>query len=287
MATIQKLMNKKGVSYRVQIRRKGLPNIFKTFTHKQDARRFALRIEESKSAHRAYSSKLTFSTLAGMYLSNEYLGTKPQMQRSRLKHWLNHMGEMPINDIGKDQEKMSRIKTLALHGMSKDAWSRFSDDGYKHYKVEMAGFKYNMPDVQAAIGIHQLKKIDKFYKKREKIWSLYQKEFENLPITLPYEIEVNTRHAYHLFNICLDQNKTNIRRDEFLNKMNENKIGVGVHYESIPVHPYYQKTFNWNPLDYPNALKFGKETVSIPISPRLSNNDLDKIIDVTKRILNE
>jgi len=102
MATIQKLMNKKGVSYRVQIRRKGLPNIFKTFTNKQDARRFALRIEESKSAHRAYSSKLTFNTLVEMYLSNEYLGTKPQMQRSRLRHWLNHMGEMPINDIGKD-----------------------------------------------------------------------------------------------------------------------------------------------------------------------------------------
>ena len=102
MATIQKLMNKKGVSYCVQIRRKGLPNIFKTFTHKQDARRFALRIEESKSAHRAYSSKLTFITLVEMYLSNEYLGTKPQMQRSRLKHWLSHMGEMPINDIGKE-----------------------------------------------------------------------------------------------------------------------------------------------------------------------------------------
>jgi integrase len=102
MATIQKLMNKKGVSYRVQIRRKGLPNIFKTFTHKKDARRFALKIEESRSTHRAFSSKLTFNTLVEMYLSNEYLGTKPQMQRSRLKHWLNHMGEMPINDIGKD-----------------------------------------------------------------------------------------------------------------------------------------------------------------------------------------
>ena len=91
MATIQKLMNKKGLSYRVQIRRKGLPNIFKTFTNKQEARRFALRIEDSKSAHRAYSSKLTFNTLVEMYLSNEYLGTKPQMQRSRLRHWLNHI----------------------------------------------------------------------------------------------------------------------------------------------------------------------------------------------------
>jgi len=102
MATIQKLMNKKGVSYRVQIRRKGLPNIYKTFTHKKDARLFTLRIEESESYHRTFSSRMTFSSLVEMYLSNEYLGTKPQQQRSRLNHWLNHMGSLPINHIGKD-----------------------------------------------------------------------------------------------------------------------------------------------------------------------------------------
>ena len=169
--------------------------------------------------------------------------------------------------------------------MSKDAWSRFSDDGYKHYKVEMAGFKYNMPDIQAAIGIHQLKKIEEFSIKRERIWNIYQQEFKNLPINLPCKIEKNTNHAYHLFNICLDQSKTSIKRDNFLNKMNDNKIGVGVHYESIPMHPYYQKTFDWKPSDYPNALKFGNETVSIPISPKLTDNELDKIISVTKSIL--
>ena len=102
MASIQKVVNKKGVSYRVFIRRKGLPSINKTFPHKKEARDFVLKIEESEVSHRAYSSKMTFNTLAEMYLSNEYLGTKPQMQRSRLKHWLNHMGETPINDIHKD-----------------------------------------------------------------------------------------------------------------------------------------------------------------------------------------
>ena len=191
-------------------------------------------------------------------------------------------GGMIISD---DESLISKLKISALHGMSKDAWSRFSDDGYKHYKVEMAGFKYNMPDIQAAIGIHQLKKIEEFSIKREHIWNLYQQEFKNLPINLPCEIEDNTKHAYHLFNICLDENKTNIKRDTFLNKMNDNKIGVGVHYESIPMHPYYQKTFNWNPKDYPNALKFGEETVSIPISPKLTDNELDRIISVTKSII--
>ena len=102
MASIQKVVNKKGVSYRVYIRRKGLPNISKTFHHKKEARDFVLKIEGSKASHRALSSKMNFNTLAGMYLSNEYLGTKPQMQRSRLIHWLNHMGETPINDIHKD-----------------------------------------------------------------------------------------------------------------------------------------------------------------------------------------
>ncbi len=191
-------------------------------------------------------------------------------------------GGMIISD---NQSLISKLKISALHGMSKDAWSRFSDDGYKHYKVEMAGFKYNMPDMQAAIGIHQLKRIKEFSVKRERIWNLYLDEFKNLPVDLPCEIEKNTKHAYHLFNICLDENKTKIKRDDFLNKMNENKIGVGVHYESIPMHPYYQKIFKWKPTDYPNALKFGNETVSIPISPRLNDNELDKIISVTKNIL--
>ena len=191
-------------------------------------------------------------------------------------------GGMIISD---NESLISKLKISALHGMSKDAWSRFSDDGYKHYKVEMAGFKYNMPDIQAAIGIHQLKKIKEFSVKRERIWNLYQQEFKNLPVTLPCKIEQNTKHAYHLFNICLDESKTGIKRDDFLNKMNDHRIGVGVHYESIPMHPYYKETFDWKPSDYPNALKFGNETVSIPISPKLSDNELDKIISITKRIL--
>ena len=187
--------------------------------------------------------------------------------------------------IGKDKKKMSRIKTLALHGMSKDAWNRFSDDGYKHYKVTEAGFKYNMPDISAAIGIHQLKKVEKFSIKREKIWNLYNNEFKNLPIELPAPVETNTRHAYHLYNICVDKNKCNIDRDSFLNLMNSNKIGVGVHYESIPTHPFYKNKFGWNPNDFPNSNKFGSQTVSIPLSPYLSENNLDKIISVVKKIV--
>ena len=171
--------------------------------------------------------------------------------------------------ISNDEEKMSKIKALALHGMSKDAWNRFSDDGYKHYKVQHAGFKYNMPDLMASIGIHQLRKLEKFSIRRKEIWNLYIEEFKDLPINLPAIVESNTRHAYHLFNIGIDEKRCGISRNNFLNQMNKFNIGVGVHYDSIPTHPYYQAKFGWNPNDCPISYKFGNETVSIPLSPYL------------------
>lgn len=187
--------------------------------------------------------------------------------------------------IGKDDEKLSRIKILALHGMSKDAWKRYSDDGYKHYYVEEAGFKYNMMDIQAAIGIHQLSRIEEYSKKRGKIWNTYMEELFDLPIGLPALPEKNTRHAYHLFNICLNKDRCGISRDEFLNEMTKRNIGVGVHYLSIPQHPFYQREFGWKPENYPNAFKFGLETISLPISPKLSEEDVNDVISSVKDIL--
>jgi len=138
MATIQKLINKQGVSYRVQIRRKGFPNIFKTFAYKKDARLFVLKIEESESTHRAFTSKMSFNTLVEMYLSNEYLGTKPQMQRSRLKHWLNHMGDIPINDIDKEDI------TSGLENLSKEL-SNATINKYK--KLVSVVFNYGIREL--------------------------------------------------------------------------------------------------------------------------------------------
>jgi dTDP-4-amino-4,6-dideoxygalactose transaminase len=187
--------------------------------------------------------------------------------------------------ISKDEEKISRIKILGLHGMSRDAWKRFSDSGYKHYYVEEAGFKYNMMDLQAAIGIHQLKRVEEYHKRREKIWNRYMNEFSSLKIGLPSPIEKNTKHAYHLFAIRVNKNKCGISRDEFLEKMTAMKIGVGVHYLSIPEHPYYQRTFGWNVDEYPNSRDYGRETVSLPISPKLTEEDVGDVIEAVKKIL--
>ena len=187
--------------------------------------------------------------------------------------------------VTKSKEDADEIKMLALHGMSQDAWKRFSDDGYKHYSVVQAGFKYNMMDLQAAMGIHQLKKVDTGWARRKDIWQQYTEAFKNMPITLPSNIKDDSKHGYHLFAILIDKEKTGITRDEFLVGMNKENIGTGVHYQSIPEHPFYNKVFGWKVSDYPNSDIIGKETVSLPLSSKLTDEDIDDVIKAVKRVL--
>ena len=187
--------------------------------------------------------------------------------------------------LARNEEDAARIKTLALHGMTKDAWNRFGDVGYKHYFVTECGFKYNMMDLQAAIGIHQLKRIGEYNERRREIWEQYNEAFKNLPITLPARHEPNSRHAFHLYTILLDQKHCGINRDSFLNAMTEQNIGVGVHYLSIPEHPYYQETFKWKPEDYPNAMRIGRQTVSLPLSAKLTEDNVGSVINAVRTIL--
>ena len=187
--------------------------------------------------------------------------------------------------VCKDEEKSLNIKTMALHGLSKDAWSRFSDRGYKHYSLTVAGFKYNMTDIQAAMGIQQLNKIKKFWERRQEIWKQYNEAFSELPVILPAELDSDIKHAFHLFTLLIDKKRSGISRDDFLEAMHSRNIGTGVHYLSIPEHPYYQEKFGWQPEDFPNAMKIGRETVSLPFSAKLTNADVKSVIQTVHEIL--
>lgn len=178
----------------------------------------------------------------------------------------------------------AKIKTLALHGMSKDAWKRFGDEGYKHYKVIECGFKYNMMDIQAAIGLHQFARLEKYWQIRQKIWNTYNVAFANLPIERPSNPEPDTKHAHHLYTIRINKENTGMTRDYFLNAMTKENIGVGVHYLSIPEHPYYQKTFGWKVRNFPQAHRLGQETVSLPISAKLNDDDVNDVIKAVYKI---
>lgn len=187
--------------------------------------------------------------------------------------------------LTRDDDKAQRIRTLALHGMTQDAWKRFSDDGYNHYFVVEAGFKYNMTDLQAAIGIHQLRKVREFWKRRQELWRFYNDAFADLPLTSPAEPAPDTVHGYHLYTVLVDEKKTGIPRDAFLSAMQRRHIGTGVHYMSIPEHPYYQQRFGWRPEDFENAMRIGRQTVSLPLSPKLSDADAHEVADVVRQVL--
>ena len=181
--------------------------------------------------------------------------------------------------IANSSKEIERIKVLSLHGMTKDAWNRFSDEGFKHYRVVEAGFKYNMIDLQAAIGIHQLARIEASWQRRKLLWEKYQQAFSGLPIGRPAKPAQNTRHAYHLYTIMVDSTRCGISRDEFLGKMQSAGIGVGVHYVCLAEQPLYQEKFGWQSADYPIATDFGNQTVSLPLSPKVSDAEVEYIIE--------
>lgn len=184
--------------------------------------------------------------------------------------------------VGKNAALIARAKTLALHGMSKDAWHRYSDKGYKHYQVVEAGFKYNMMDLQAAIGIHQLSRLDANWIRRLVIWQYYQDHFRNLPVALPLLAPSHSKHGLHLFPILIDPANCGFDRDDFLIKMHQRGIGTGVHYLSIPEHPFYQEKFGWRPESYCVAMKVGRQTVSLPLSAKLTDDDVERVVNAVR-----
>lgn len=187
--------------------------------------------------------------------------------------------------IAREEGLISRAKVLALHGMSKDAWHRFSDKGYRHYQVVEVGFKYNMMDLQAAIGLHQLARVGGNRARRELIWHRYSKAFADLPLGLPAAPEEGTRHAYHLYTVMVDAERSGITRDDFLDAMTARGIGTGVHYLSLPEHPVYQQRFGWTPEHWPHAARIGRQTVSLPISAKLSEQDVERVISAVRDVL--
>ena len=186
--------------------------------------------------------------------------------------------------ISKDEEVLHRLRQISLHGMDNQAWQRFQQFHVKPYLVSQLGFKYNMTDVQASIGLHQIKRIEKNWSKRKAIWDYYNQSLHNLPICLPAEIGTHEKHGLHLYSIRITT-ETGMSRDAFCQQMYQHNIGTSIHYTSIPEHPYYQKRFIWKPQDYPHAYLFSQENVSLPLYPQLSHEDTRSVVDTVHTIL--
>lgn len=178
-----------------------------------------------------------------------------------------------------------KIKVYALHGMTKDAWKRYSDEGYKHYQVVFPGYKYNMMDLQAAIGLHQLPRVDQWLERRNEIWQRYNTAFADLPVGLPVSDEPDTVHARHLYTLLIDREHCGISRDECLERLYQRNIGTGVHFIGVHLHPYYHERFGFNREDFPNATWISERTISIPLSPKLSESDIENVVASIKSVL--
>lgn len=186
--------------------------------------------------------------------------------------------------VTSNKKLYDRARVLSLHGMDKAAWNRYGKQGYRHYDVSEIGYKYNLMDLLSVIGIIQLSNIKKNLIKRKKIWDLYTKNFKNFFKISSSWNKNEIQHSYHLFNMFLNKKRDGISRDEAILNLHKQKIGVGIHYRSVPEHSVYRKKFNWKLDDYPNAKKIGRETISLPLSPSLKKSEVLKVIKVIKNL---
>lgn len=184
-----------------------------------------------------------------------------------------------------NREWADRIKVLALHGLSADAWKRFTDEGFKHYEVVELGFKYNMTDLQAALGLRQLRRIEKNLLRRQEIWKRYDEAFADLPVVLPAPEEPDTRHARHLYTLMLEIERLRASRDEVLQMLHRQNIGTGIHYRALHLHRYYRKRFGYAPGDLPVSEWISERTLSLPLSAKLSDRDVDDVITAVRNTL--
>jgi dTDP-4-amino-4,6-dideoxygalactose transaminase len=184
-----------------------------------------------------------------------------------------------------DQKLASKIKTYALHGLSADAWNRFSDKGFKKYEVEFPGYKYNMTDIQASLGLSQLQRIAAWLPRREAIWRQYDEAFADLPVFIPEPSAVGTVHARHLYTLLVDTERSPVDRDTLMARLHQRRIGTGVHYQALHLQPYYRDLFQYRADDFPAANWVSQRTLSLPLSAKLSTEDVAYIIHHVRDVL--
>lgn len=185
-----------------------------------------------------------------------------------------------------DDELAKRMKVMRLHGISRDAFDRFTSDKPSwHYQIVAPGFKYNMMDLAAAVGIHQLKKADEFQQRRQQIAEYYNEALKDLPIVTPYISEPNDMHSWHLYVIQLKLEEIAVDRNTFIEKMAEHGVGTSVHY--IPLHqqPYWQERYHLSNEQFPRSSAAYERIVTLPNYPSMTDAEIERVVDVIKLIL--
>lgn len=185
--------------------------------------------------------------------------------------------------VTNNDDYAARIKVMRLHGFDRDAWNRYnSDKPAWYYSIVAPGFKYNMPDISAAMGIHQLAKSDKFAQRRIEIAHKYNEAFKTLSeIKTPYIANSSDQHAYHLYILKVP------KRDEFIEKLSHKGVGTSVHFIPLHLQPYWKEKYQLEPNDFPIAKENFESIMSLPIYTKLKNEEVEYIIKSVKEVYEE
>lgn len=187
----------------------------------------------------------------------------------------------------RDPALAEQIARLRFHGIDRQAFNRYGKGGTQDYEVVLPGYKSNMTDIQAAIGIHQVKELDSFIAQRTELAQRYQEALSDwAQWTLPKRPDYEHVHSWHIYTPLINEEVTGMNRDEFMLAMKERNIGTGLHYRAVHLYPYYRQAFNFKVGDFPHAEDVCERIVSLPLFPSMTDAEHDKVLDVMYDIFN-
>jgi dTDP-4-amino-4,6-dideoxygalactose transaminase len=185
-----------------------------------------------------------------------------------------------------DLDLIEKIRLLSLHGLSSDAWKRYANRRLVKSEIMLPGYKHNMPDIMASMGIHQLAKQEPFLESRQRIAGIYDEAFKDLPFRRqfrPLDLEHN-RHSLHLYVLVLEGTYWRVHRDDIVDALLWENIGAAIHYRAIHTHSYYKKKYGYDPKDYPEAYIIGDNIFSLPLTPGMSDEDVAHVVHAVHKV---
>jgi perosamine synthetase len=184
-----------------------------------------------------------------------------------------------------DETLAERCKIMRLHGINRDAWKRYTESGSWYYEVVAPGYKYNFTDLQASLGLPQLKKVDMMWQSRQSIAARYTQALKDNKYIRLHGIKNDRESSWHLFPIRLNLETLTINRAQLIDEMRKNNIGVGVHFMPVHQHIYYKETFNLDDKNYPVSSSVFPRLISLPIYPGMSDEHVNRVIDILTNLL--
>jgi len=184
-----------------------------------------------------------------------------------------------------DEKLAGKLKIWRLHGISKDTWERYSTEESWYYEIVCPGYKYNMTEIQASLGLHQLKKLNRFQKRREEIAKVYNEAFRDLKEIVSPFIKSNIKHAWHLYVIKIVSEKLKINRNQFIETLKAENIGTSVHFIPVHLQPYYRDIYGFKRGDFPNAEYVFDRVISLPLFPKMNDRDVKDVIDAVRKVV--